>query len=141
MPFQIANATIVIPAAASVDVHQDGIEVTGIDEPIDFEHGQNKEYSVVLRQYKSDVTLHGLRQMGLNADGEDMIMALFDLTLTFKRGGKMVDFCIRLKECGYTEPTHDSSSGAQECIGSSLPHSQFPPRRAKQGFNSLKCHE
>ncbi|PAV87896.1 hypothetical protein WR25_08668 [Diploscapter pachys] len=143
MPFPVTGATLEVPNTATIDVHAVGIEIYDANDMplIDFEHGPQKEYSVTLGQYRSKMTIYDMRQMGLNADGEDMVMALFDLTLTFKRGGKMVDFCIKLKECGYTEPTHGSSSGAQEYVDSSLPHSQFPPHRAKQGFNSLECHE
>ncbi|PAV59320.1 hypothetical protein WR25_15661 [Diploscapter pachys] len=91
-------------SADSVDVQRDGIEISGVDEPvIDFEHGPSKQYSIALGQYRNRVTVHDLRQMGLNGDGEDMVMASFDLALTFKNGDKMIDFCIKLKEVGYTE--------------------------------------
>ncbi|PAV75423.1 hypothetical protein WR25_17815 [Diploscapter pachys] len=103
MPSTITSALLEIPAAASVDVHAAGIEISSVDEPIiDFEHGPNKQYSIALGQYRNRVTIHDLRQMGLDDEGEDMETAAFDLALTFKNGGQMVGFCIKLKEVGYT---------------------------------------
>ncbi|PAV79507.1 hypothetical protein WR25_06570 [Diploscapter pachys] len=136
MPFQITGATLVIPAAASVDVHATGVEIFGTDNPMDLEHGQIKEYTITLGQYRSKMTIYDMRQMGLNDEGEKIETAAFNLALTFNNGGQIVSFCVKLMEIGYTARPRNqrltARRAAQECLDSSPPLSQFPPSR-KQG--------
>ena len=125
MPFQVAGATLVILAVTSVEVHHEGIEIFGTDNPMDLEHGEIKEYTIALCQYRSRVTVHGLRQIvscfyflfprafhlfytylissfqDLDEQGNDIVVATFDLALIFNDGAAMVQFCNRLAEVGY----------------------------------------